>query len=68
MAYDYDDQLIEAAAVRRERLTTAFLYGPDSLRRQWSAHLGGALAGVLLSGLACAGCVGVAYLTGSGIL
>ncbi|HKJ12388.1 MAG TPA: hypothetical protein VJ976_08375 [Ornithinimicrobium sp.] len=68
MAYDYDDQLIEAAAVRRERLTAGLLFGPDRLRRRWSSHLRVTLAGTCLAGLICAGCVGVSYVNASGLL
>jgi hypothetical protein len=68
MAYQYDDQLIEAAAVRRERLTAALLYGPDRSRRQWSSNLGSSLAGAFLGGLLCAGCVGASYLSTSPLL
>ncbi len=63
MAYEYDDQLIDATAVRRERLTAALLYGRNRLRRQWSDRLRTALISAFLTVLICAGCVAVSFVT-----
>lgn len=62
MAYDYDDQLIEATAVRRVRLAHALLYGPDRLQRRWSDRVGTHLAAAFLTVLICAVCVAVSFI------
>lgn len=63
MAYEYDDQLIDATAVRRQRLTAALLYRNERLRRQWSDRLRTLLIGAFLTVLLCAGCVAVSFVT-----
>ncbi|MGL5864408.1 MAG: hypothetical protein ACRCYX_00870 [Dermatophilaceae bacterium] len=62
MADDYDEQLIEATRVRRDRLTEALLHGPQRLRRVWSDRVGTHLAGAFVAVLAGAVCVAVAFV------
>ncbi|MGL4175724.1 MAG: hypothetical protein ACRCSN_06560, partial [Dermatophilaceae bacterium] len=62
MADDYDEQLIEATRVRRDRLTQALLHGPHRLRRVWSDRVGTHLASAFVAVLACAVCVAVAFV------
>ncbi|MGL5861523.1 MAG: hypothetical protein ACRCY9_09755 [Phycicoccus sp.] len=62
MADDYDEQLIEATRVRRDRLVQALLHGPHRLRRVWSDRVGTHLASAFVAVLACAVCVAVAFV------
>jgi hypothetical protein len=62
VAAQYDDHLIDAMAVRRERLVAALLYGPERLRRQWSGGLGSLAGGVFVAATICAGCVAVSWV------
>lgn len=62
MADDYDEQLIEATRVRRDRLTQALLHGPHRLRRVWSDRVGTHLASAFVAVLACTVCVAVAFV------
>ncbi|MGL5818560.1 MAG: hypothetical protein ACRCYR_13415 [Phycicoccus sp.] len=62
MADDYDEQLIEATRVRRDRLTEALLHGPHRLRRVWSDRVGTHLASAFVAVLACTVCVAVAFV------
>lgn len=63
MAYEYDDQLIDATAVRRQRLTAALLYRGDRLRRQWTDRVRTLLISVFVTVLLSAGCVAVSFVT-----
>ncbi|MGL4745009.1 MAG: hypothetical protein ACRCXL_11555 [Dermatophilaceae bacterium] len=62
MADDYDEQLIEATRVRRDRLTQALLHGPHRLRRVWTDRVGTHLASAFVAVLACTVCVAVAFV------
>lgn len=62
MAYDYDDQLIEATAVRRGRLAHALLYGQERLHRRWNDRVGTHLASAFLAVLICAVCVAISFV------
>lgn len=64
MAYDYDDRLIDATAVRRERLTAALLYGPQRSHRRRSDGLRTLLASAFLTAAICAGCVAFSFVMG----
>lgn len=62
MTYSYDEQLIDAVAVRRRRLTGALLHGTSRLRRQFSDRLVTFTVGAGLSVLIAAGCVAVSFV------
>lgn len=62
MAYDHDEQLIEATTVRRTRLTRALLFGEARLRRSWTDRIGTHLAAAFLAVLACAGCIAASFI------
>lgn len=62
MAYTYDEQLIDAVAVRRRRLTGALLHGPARLKRPWSDRAMAFAAGAGLAALIAAGCVAVSFV------
>ncbi|MGB3827784.1 MAG: hypothetical protein WA962_03330 [Ornithinimicrobium sp.] len=62
MAYTYDEQLIDAVAVRRRRLTGALLHGPERLRHQFSDRVGTFALGAGLGVLIAAGCVAVSFV------
>lgn len=62
MAYDHDEQLIEATAVRRTRLARALLFGEHRLLRSWTDRVGTHLAAAFLAVLACAGCVAASFI------
>jgi hypothetical protein len=62
MAGDYDEQVIEATAVRRQRLVQALLFGPERLRRVWNDRVGTHLAAAFVAVLACAVCVAVSFV------
>lgn len=63
MSYEYDDQLIDATAVRRRRVVGALLHGRLRTQRQWNDRLGLLVASVFVAVLVCAGCVGVSFVT-----
>lgn len=63
MAYTYDDQLVDAVAVRRRRLTLALLFGADRQRRQWSDQLMMFLVSAFVAALLAAGCVATSFVT-----
>lgn len=62
MAYTYDEQLIDAVAVRRRRLTAALLHGQHRLQRQWSDRVMTFAAGAGAATLIAAGCVAVSFV------
>jgi hypothetical protein len=63
MSRDYDAQLLETVAVRRQRLADALLSGSLRARRRASNdNLRRALAGAVLAAVLCAGCVGWSFL------
>ena len=63
MGYTYDDQLVDAVAVRRRRLTSAMMFGEDRQRRQWSDQLSMFLVSAFVAVLLSAGCVAVSFVT-----
>lgn len=62
MPYTYDDQLVEAAGVRRRRLVAAVLYGPDRLRRTWNPGVRSLIHGAFVAVLICAVCVAISFI------
>jgi uncharacterized protein HemX len=63
MERDYDAQLLESVAVRRQRLADAVLHGSLRARRKASnSNLRRAAAGAVLAAVLCAGCVGWSFL------
>jgi hypothetical protein len=59
---DYDAQLLESVAVRRQRLADALLHGSLRTRRRASDNLRRAFAGAVVAAVLCAGCVGWSFL------
>ncbi|MEV5442166.1 hypothetical protein AB0N23_06410 [Streptomyces sp. NPDC052644] len=62
MAWDYDSQLLESVAVRRRRLRDALLFGAERARRTADERLGKVFAGIAITAVLCAGCVGWSFL------
>jgi uncharacterized protein HemX len=63
MERDYDAQLLESVAVRRQRLADALLHGSLRARRKASNNnLRRAAAGAVLAAVLCAGCIGWSFL------
>ncbi|MCH1868176.1 hypothetical protein [Nocardioides sp. CFH 31398] len=62
MSYTYDEQLIDAVAVRRQRLTAALMFGPDRLRREWHDRIRPFIGGALLAAVIAAGCVATSFV------
>ncbi|UPO77692.1 hypothetical protein [Arthrobacter sp. Helios] len=63
MASDYDNQLIESVAVRRNRLLTALLYGSNPNERRWADTVKLFLFSIALAALIAAVCVGYSFVT-----
>ncbi|MEV5483619.1 MULTISPECIES: hypothetical protein [Streptomyces] len=62
MARDYDSQLLESVAVRRRRMRDALLFGAQRGRRMADERLGKVFAGIAITAVLCAGCVGWSFL------
>ncbi|BDH11484.1 hypothetical protein HOK021_26630 [Streptomyces hygroscopicus] len=62
MARDYDSQLLESVAVRRRRMRDALLFGAQRGRRTADERLGKVFAGIAITAVLCAGCVGWSFL------
>jgi len=63
VASDYDNQLIESVAVRRNRLLTALLYGSNPNERRWADTVKLFLFSIALAALIAAVCVGYSFVT-----
>ncbi|TDQ52264.1 TNT domain-containing protein [Actinorugispora endophytica] len=63
MARDYDSQLLESVAVRRQRLREAVLFGPQRTRMRLDESIGKVVASVCLAAVACAGTVGWSFVS-----
>ena len=63
MANDYDSQLIESVVVRRNRLTSALLYGENPHERRWMDTLRLFLFSIALAALIAAICVGYSFVS-----
>lgn len=62
MARDYDSQLLESVGVRRRRMRDALLFGAQRTRRTADERLGKVFAGIAITAVLCAGCVGWSFL------
>ncbi|MEU8098500.1 hypothetical protein [Streptomyces rubiginosohelvolus] len=62
MARDYDSQLLESVGVRRRRMRDALLFGAGRARRSADERLGKVFAGIAITAVLCAGCVGWSFL------
>ncbi|MFZ3452967.1 hypothetical protein [Arthrobacter sp. 7Tela_A1] len=63
IANDYDNQLIESVAVRRNRLLTALLYGNNPNERRWADTVKLFLFSIAVAALIAAVCVGYSFVT-----
>jgi hypothetical protein len=63
LSYGYDDQLIDAVAVRRRRIESALMFGDQRLRRSWSDRTRTFVGAAFLAVIAAAGCVAVSFVT-----
>ncbi|MEY9214300.1 TNT domain-containing protein [Thermobifida halotolerans] len=61
MARDYDSQLLESVAVRRQRLREAVLFGGQRMRRRLDEGITKVVVSVCLAAVACAGTVGWSF-------
>lgn len=62
MAMDFDAQLIESVDVRRNRLTSALLFGANPTERRWKERTRVLVYGVATAALACALCVAISFV------
>ncbi|MEV2278235.1 TNT domain-containing protein [Nocardiopsis sp. NPDC049922] len=63
MARDYDSQLLESIAVRRQRLREAVLFGGQRTRRRLDENLGKVVISACLAAVACGATVGWSFVT-----
>lgn len=63
MARDYDSQLLESVAVRRQRLREAVLFGGQRTRRRLDENLGKVVISACLAAVICGGTVGWSFVT-----
>lgn len=63
MATEFDSQLIESVAVRRNRMTDALLYGRNPTERRWKATTRQFLFSVVAAALIAAICVAVSFVS-----
>ncbi|MHA7173263.1 hypothetical protein ACX80B_09435 [Arthrobacter monumenti] len=63
VAYDYDTQLIESVLVRRNRLTSALIFGRNPFQRRWMDTTRMFLFSVAVAALIAAICVGYSFVT-----
>ena len=59
---DFDAQLIESVEVRRNRLTSALLFGANPTERRWRERSRALVYGVATAALACALCVAISFV------
>lgn len=62
MPYAYDDQLIDAVAVRRKRLLSGFLFGQQRIRASWHERVSTFVGSIILAIVICAICVAIAFV------
>ncbi|MGO2532242.1 hypothetical protein ACTXOR_02875 [Arthrobacter rhombi] len=63
MATEFDNQLIESVAVRRNRVTDALLYGENPTERRWKATTKQFLFSLVAAALITAICIGVSFVS-----
>ena len=62
MPYAYDDQLIDAVAVRHKRLLAGFLFGVKRTRTIWQDRVSTFMGSLILAVVICAVCVAIAFV------
>ena len=62
MPYAYDDQLIDAVAVRRKRLLAGFLFGVKRTRTIWQDRVSTFMGSLILAVVICAVCGAIAFV------
>jgi uncharacterized protein HemX len=62
VSQEFDTQLLESVAVRRRRLRGALLWGTLRTRRRTSENVTRFVAGIAVTAVLLAGCVGWAFL------
>lgn len=62
MAREYDAQLLESVAVRRNRMRDSLLWGRERRERATMDNIKRLTISVVLAAVACAGCVGWSFL------
>ncbi|MBR8740982.1 TNT domain-containing protein [Nocardiopsis sp. MG754419] len=63
MGRDYDNQLLESVAVRRQRLREAVLFGGQRTKRRLDEGMGKIVISACLAAVACAGTVGWSFVS-----
>lgn len=63
MGRDYDNQLLESVAVRRQRLREAVLFGGQRTKRRLDEGFGKIVISACLAAVACAGTVGWSFVS-----
>ncbi|KOX13966.1 TNT domain-containing protein [Nocardiopsis sp. NRRL B-16309] len=63
MARDYDSQLLESVAVRRQRLREAVLFGGQRTRRRLDENIGKVVISACLAAVVCGGTVGWSFVS-----
>jgi hypothetical protein len=63
VATEFDSQLIESVAVRRNRVTDALLYGDNPTERRWKATTKQFLFSLVAAALITAVCIGVSFVS-----
>ncbi|GAA1825393.1 hypothetical protein [Nesterenkonia flava] len=60
---DYDQQILESVAVRRNRLLRALLFSDQRRIRRYDDGIKQILISAVVAAVLCAGCVGFSFLT-----
>lgn len=63
MARDYDSQLLESVAVRRQRLREAVLFGGQRTRRRLDENIAKVMISACLAAVVCGGTVGWSFVS-----
>ncbi|HEY2724953.1 MAG TPA: hypothetical protein VGI84_09725 [Pseudonocardiaceae bacterium] len=62
MAREYDAQLLESVAVRRNRMRDSLLWGRERRERSTMDNIKRLAISVIVAAVGCAGCVGWSFL------
>lgn len=62
MANEYDSKLLEAAAVRHQRLDEALVFGANPYERKWNNVVMRVMYSLLIAALIAAICVGYSFV------